>query len=99
MKEIFLGTDGLFPTPREISFSCSCPDWTLMCKHVAAVLYGIAVRFDENPLLFFELRGIDVERFVQVTLENSVDSMLSNMDVKSDRIIESDDWEALFGLV
>ena len=99
MKEIFLETDGLFPTPREISFSCSCPDWALMCKHVAAVLYGIAVRFDEDPLLFFELRGIDVERFVQVTLENSVESMLSNADVKSDRIIYDNDWEELFGLV
>ncbi len=98
LKEIFLGTGGLFPTPREISFSCSCPDWALMCKHVAAVLYGIAVRFDEDPLLFFVLRGIDVDRFVQVTLENSVESMLMNTDVKSDRIIENEDWESLFGL-
>ncbi len=69
-----------------------------MCKHVAAVLYGIAVRFDEDPLLFFVLRGIDVDRFVQVTLENSVESMLMNTDVKSDRIIENEDWESLFGL-
>ena len=98
MKDIFLETDGLFPTPREIAFSCSCPDWALMCKHVAAVLYGIAVRFDEDPLLFFELRGIDVERFVEVTLENSVESMLANMDVKSDRIICDDNWEELFGV-
>ena len=70
-----------------------------MCKHVAAVLYGIAVRFDEDPLLFFVLRGIDVDRFVQVTLENSVESMLVNADVKSERIIVDDNWEALFGLV
>ncbi len=98
LKEIFIGTDGLFPTPKEISFNCSCPDWALMCKHVAAVLYGIAVRFDEDPLLFFELRGIDVDRFVQVTLENSVDSMLENQDVVSDRIISYDGWEELFGV-
>ena len=98
LKDTFLGSGGLFPTPREISFNCSCPDWALMCKHVAAVLYGIAVRFDEDPLLFFVLRGIDVDRFVQVTLENSVESMLVNADVKSERIIESDDWETLFGL-
>ena len=32
MKELFQGKDGLFPAPREISFSCSCPDWALMCK-------------------------------------------------------------------
>jgi len=99
MKEVFLEKDGLFPTPAEISFNCSCPDWALMCKHVAAVLYGIAVRFDEDPLLFFLLRGIDVDRFVQVTLENSVESMLANIDVQSDRIIQSDGWEELFGVL
>ena len=99
MKEIFLEKDGLFPTPAEISFSCSCPDWALLCKHVAAVLYGIAVRFDEDPLLFFLLRGIDVDRFVQVTLENSVESMLANVDVVSDRIIQTCGWEELFGVL
>lgn len=58
LKETFLGERGLFPEPKEISFNCSCPDWALLCKHVAAVLYGIGARVDENPLLFFELRGI-----------------------------------------
>lgn len=97
-KELFLGADGLFPTPREISFSCSCPDWALMCKHVSAVLYGIAVRFDKDPLLFFELRGIDVDHFVDVTLENSVESMLKNVDVQSDRILTGVDYMTLFGI-
>ena len=41
MKELFQGEDGLFPQPSEISFQCSCPDWALMCKHVAAALYGV----------------------------------------------------------
>ena len=98
-KEAFLGENGLFPTPREISFNCSCPDWALLCKHVSAVLYGIAVRFDEDPLLFFTLRGIDVDHFVDVTLENSVESMLKNINAESDRIITRDGWEELFGLV
>ncbi len=99
LKEAFLGPEGLFPSPKEISFRCTCPDWALMCKHVSAVLYGIAVRFDENPLLFFTLRGIDVERFVDVTLENSVESMLKNVNVRSERIISGRDWERLFALV
>ena len=99
LKDVFLGDGGLFPTPREISFSCSCPDWAIMCKHVAAVRYGVGVRFDENPLLFFELRGIDVNRFVDVTLENSVESMLKNADCHSDRIIENNDLEAIFGVL
>ena len=99
MKEIFMEQDGLFPAPTEISFGCSCPDWALMCKHVAAVLYGIAMRLDEDPLLFFLLRGIDVDHFVSVTLENSVESMLVNADVESDRIIKSSGWEDLFGVL
>ena len=96
---MFLGDKGLFPEPKEISFNCSCPDWALMCKHVAAVLYGIGARFDDNPLLFFELRGIDVERFIEVTLANRVESMLENADASSERIITGGDWEKLFGVL
>jgi Uncharacterized conserved protein len=98
LKELFTGKEGLFPSPKEISFNCSCPDWALMCKHVAAVLYGIGARFDENPLLFFELRGIDVDKFIDVALENRVESMLKNADKPSERIIASQDWESLFGM-
>ena len=96
LRDTFIGEGGLFPTPKEISFNCSCPDWALMCKHVSAVLYGVGVRFDEDPLLFFTLRGIEVEHFVDVTLENSVESMLRNVDVKSDRIITGNSWKKLF---
>lgn len=98
LKEVFLGENGLFPAPKEIGFTCSCPDWALMCKHVAAVLYGIGARFDENPLLFFELRGIDVERFVDVALASHVDKMLEHADVHSDRVIEEENWMELFGI-
>ncbi len=51
--------EGLFPEPREITMECSCPDWADMCKHVAAVLYGVGVRLDEKPELFFTLRQVD----------------------------------------
>lgn len=50
---------GLFPLPREIEMECSCPDWASMCKHVAAVMYGVGVRLDEKPELLFLLRGVD----------------------------------------
>ena len=99
MKELFQGKDGLFPAPREISFSCSCPDWALMCKHVAAALYGVGARLDEQPLLFFELRGIDVGRFIDVTLAGKVDAMLANVDRPSSRIIEGADMKELFGVL
>ena len=98
MKELFTGKDGLFPTPREISFQCSCPDWALMCKHVAAAMYGVGVRLDENPFYFFSLRGLDVDRFIDVTLENRVEQMLANADVRTPRVIEEADMFALFGI-
>lgn len=99
LKELFTGMDGLFPHPREISFGCSCPDWALMCKHVAAVMYGIGVRVDENPFWFFQLRGIDVERFIGVALANKVDSMLANADKPSRRILEDERISDLFGVL
>jgi uncharacterized Zn finger protein len=56
--------DGLFPAPHEIKLSCSCPDWADMCKHVAAVLYGIGVRFDQNPELLFRLHEVDEQELI-----------------------------------
>lgn len=55
---------GLFPSPKEIGLDCSCPDWADMCKHVAAVLYGVGARLDELPELFFTLRGVDVQELL-----------------------------------
>ncbi len=49
---------GLFPAPAEIDVTCSCPDSAVMCKHVAAVLFGIGTRLDEEPELLFVLRGV-----------------------------------------
>lgn len=99
MQELFQGKDGLFPAPKEIGFTCSCPDWALMCKHVAAALYGVGVRLDDNPLLFFELRGIDVGRFIDVAIVNRVELMLANEGKHSERIIEEEDITELFGIL
>ena len=51
--------EGLFPKPAEIKMKCSCPDWAGMCKHVAAVMYGIGARLDDQPELLFLLRKVD----------------------------------------
>src|SRR4029434_4681919 len=56
--------DALFPSPREIKLSCSCPDWADMCKHVAAVLYGVGARLDQMPRLLFVLRGVDENELI-----------------------------------
>jgi len=59
MERICQPKTGLFPAPKEIKLNCSCPDWAVMCKHVAAVLYGIGARLDEVPGLLFTLRQVD----------------------------------------
>jgi uncharacterized Zn finger protein len=81
---------GLFPKPDEIELSCSCPDWAVMCKHVAAVLYGVGSRLDTNPELLFVLRDVDAEDLIaaEMTLpgdgahlasETLADDQLSNI--------------------
>lgn len=60
--------EGLFPEPKEMSFSCSCPDWADMCKHVAAVLYGIGHRLDSRPELLFLLRGVSAQDLISTEL-------------------------------
>ncbi|MBN1919529.1 MAG: helix-turn-helix domain-containing protein [Verrucomicrobia bacterium] len=64
MKVVTDRDKGLFPLPGEISLECSCPDWAVMCKHVAAVLYGVGARLDEKPELLFLLRGVDHEELI-----------------------------------
>jgi uncharacterized Zn finger protein len=64
MERICTPGTGLFPAPKEIQFSCSCPDWASMCKHVAAVLYGVGARLDQQPELLFNLRRVDAKDLV-----------------------------------
>ncbi|SIT48720.1 Zinc finger, SWIM-type (modular protein) [Paraburkholderia ribeironis] len=67
MERIGKPVTGLFPSPKDIRFSCSCPDWASMCKHVVAVLYGVGARFDQQPELLFTLRGVDASDLVGST--------------------------------
>lgn len=99
MKSLFTDPkSGIFPNPREIQFTCSCPDWASMCKHVAAVLYGVGNRLDQNPLLFFAMRGIDVSDFIQRSVEQKLSDMLKNANTKSAKIIAEQSLEDLFGV-
>ena len=99
LKDLFTQEKpGLFPAPDEISFDCDCPDWTSMCKHVAAALYGVGIRIDESPKDFFALRGIDIENFLSGVVEDKVALMLKNVNVKSDRIITDGDMAEIFGI-
>ena len=64
MERICAAKTGLFPAPKEIDFDCSCPDWATMCKHVAAVLYGVGARLDQQPELLFSLRRVHAKDLV-----------------------------------
>ncbi len=72
MERLCQPRTGLFPSPKEIQLDCSCPDWATMCKHVAAVLYGVGARLDEKPELLFTLRQVDASDLVSQVAEISV---------------------------
>jgi len=95
MERICRQDRGLFPKPSEIRFSCTCPDGARMCKHVAAVLYGVGARLDERPELLFQLRAVDENDLVA-----SLDEALpfSNQGPDPGQILENEDLSALFGL-
>ncbi len=85
--------DGLFPAPGEITLSCSCPDWADMCKHVAAVLYGVGARLDATPKLLFVLRGVDQSELIAGAGQD-----LSLSKPAAETVLADDDVGALFGL-
>lgn len=68
MQSVCDRDSGLFPSPAEIKLSCDCPDWADLCKHLAAVLYGVGARLDESPELLFKLRGVDYQELISAEL-------------------------------
>lgn len=85
---------GLFPKPSEISFSCSCPDAASMCKHIAAVLYGIGARLDEAPELLFRLRGADHRELIT----EAADSVAVKVTGPTASTIAADSLADVFGI-
>ena len=86
--------EGLFPSPKEISLSCSCPDWATMCKHVAATLYGVGARLDHEPEMLFTLRGVDPAEMVEAAVEQPPKVGKS----RRGRVLSSDDLSSVFGV-
>lgn len=100
LSEIFLAEGkGLFPSPKEISFDCSCPDWASMCKHVAAALYGIGARLDQDPTLFFTLRGVRTDDLIAEAIQDKTATLLAKAKRKSAKAVdETTDLSSLFGI-
>jgi uncharacterized Zn finger protein len=95
MERICRRDTGLFPAPAEIKLACDCPDGAYMCKHVAAVLYGIGARLDREPELLFRLRQVDEKELIAGA---GTALPLSKKAPPAAKILEGDDLGAMFGL-
>jgi uncharacterized Zn finger protein len=82
---------GLFPQPGEIKLACDCPDWATMCKHAAAVLYGVGARLDKSPELLFRLREVDEAELI------AADMALPEGAATADTLA-NDDLGSIFGI-
>ena len=93
MERISRQQTGLFPSPKEIKLSCSCPDWAEMCKHVAAVLYGVGARLDQQPELLFRLRAANEKELIA-----SAGTSLPGAKKRPAKALGGEDLSKLFGL-
>jgi uncharacterized Zn finger protein len=86
---------GLFPHTGEMGLNCSCPDWADMCKHVAAVLYGIGARLDERPELLFVLRGVN---HAELVTEDAAKAVVARAKKSSQRMLAENELSEVFGI-
>src|SRR6185295_14814266 len=86
---------GLFPSPVEITLRCSCPDSARLCKHLAAVLYGIGARLDEKPELLFTLRNVNRQDLIAHAGAGMVQPKKAT---SGDRTLKEDNLSDIFGI-
>jgi uncharacterized Zn finger protein len=94
MERICRKESGLFPAPKEIHLKCSCPDGAWMCKHIAAVLYGIGARLDRSPELLFRLHSLKEEELIA----GAGALPLTKRAPARSKVLETDDLSEIFGL-
>ena len=92
MARLCADRTGLFPAPSAIRFTCSCPDYAIMCKHVAAVMYGVGARLDHAPELLFTLRQVSADELLAAALTDLPIAPSRN------RVLADDGLAALFGI-
>ena len=86
---------GCFPSAGRIEMGCSCPDWSLCCKHIAAVMYAVGNRLDTEPELLFLLRGVDQQELISHAI--SQDNLESELSAGPGDI-DGGDLESIFGI-
>ena len=94
MERICRPRTGLFPAPQEMRFTCTCPDWAEMCKHIAAVFYGIGARLDEQPELLFMLRRVDPKDLVA----RAGAGLIPTKKVATRKVLDESMLGAVFGI-
>jgi uncharacterized Zn finger protein len=85
---------GMFPRPAEISLRCNCPDGAMLCKHLAAVLYGVGNRLDDAPELLFLLRGVEQADLIDESLRSD---QFESADLSGSQL-EGEDLGDIFGI-
>jgi uncharacterized Zn finger protein len=95
MERLCSQGSGLFPSPQEVKLSCSCPDWASMCKHVAAALYGIGARLDQQPQLLFKLHKVDEKELIAKAGKGLP---LGGKALTPEKALGGEDLSAIFGL-
>lgn len=95
MKRLCRPQIGLFPTPQDIQLHCSCPDWASLCKHVAAVLYGVGARLDTQAELLFTLRHVNAGDLVTHAAERPIKTSPSP---RGHKVLKDSQLAALFGI-
>ena len=93
MELVTARDQGLFPKPKEIKMRCSCPDYAGMCKHLAAVMYGVGNRLDSSPELLFVLRGVDHLELIEQAIPTAPIKATSSAPT-----IATDDLGAIFDI-
>lgn len=86
--------EGLLPLPSQIELDCDCLDWATMCKHVAAVLYGVGNRLDREPEILFSLRGVEAA----LLIDNNLAGALPPPSPDAESAIAEDQLASVFGV-
>jgi len=96
MERLTRQYEGLIPTPKEITMRCTCPDWAVVCKHAAAVLYGVGARLDTDPEMLFQLRAVDHLELISHAVDGvNLDAALASSATGS---LATEDLGELFGI-
>lgn len=96
MEVITRKETGLFPAPAQIHLKCSCPDWATMCKHVAAVLYGVGARLDHRPELLFELRSANPAELIAQAASGGL--VRAGAARAKEKVLKGADLSSVFGI-